>query len=163
MWSTVSTKKLILPEKLELWAQKIKDQGLTIATINGSFDLMHAGHLHILYEASKQADVLLVALNSDASIQGYKSISRPIIPLKYRLQMMAAIEFVDFITYFDELTPCNLLQKVRPFVHCNGAEYGADCIEKNVVEENGGRVHIINLVEGLSTSKIIEKVKLCDK
>src|SRR5262245_48932208 len=95
-------KKLIEPKNLEKKIEELKNKGLTIATLNGSFDLMHAGHLYIISEAKHQGDVLLVALNSDSSIQRYKGSMRPIIPLKERLEMMAALEFVDFVTWFDE-------------------------------------------------------------
>ena len=151
--------KLILPEEIEMTIAVLKSEGKTIATLNGSFDLLHAGHLEILTEAASQADVLLVALNSDASIQQYKSPHRPIIPLKYRLQMMSALAMVNYVTWFEELDPRDLLSKVRPHVHVNGVEYGQECIEKEVVIQGGGRVHIVSLADGLSTSSIIEKIQ----
>lgn len=156
-------RKFIPPENLEETVKRLKSEGKSIATLNGSFDLLHAGHLHIIYEASKQADVLLVALNSDESIQSYKSPDRPIIPLEYRMQMMAALGFVGFITFFEETTPLNFLEKVKPDVHVNGAEYSEDCIEAPLVKSFGGRIHIVNLIEGLSTTQVIKKVhSLCD-
>jgi len=160
---TFCSQKTVLPHLLEETVQTLRGQGKTIATLNGSFDLMHAGHLEIIYEASKQADILLVALNSDASIQQYKSPARPIIPLEYRLRMMAALAFVDYVTWFEETDPRALLEKIRPDVHVNGAEYGSNCIEADVVKRHGGRMHIVELVPGLSTSRIIAKIKsLCD-
>ncbi len=155
--------KTIRPENLEEVVARLRSEGKTIATLNGSFDLMHAGHLEIIYEASLQADILIVALNSDASIQKYKSPQRPIIPLDYRLRMMAALGFVDYVTWFEETDPRMLLQKIRPDVHVNGAEYGHNCIEADVVKQHGGRIHIVELIPGLSTSRIIKKIKnLCD-
>lgn len=154
--------KTIRPDRLEEAVQKIRAEGKTIATLNGSFDLMHAGHLEIIYEASKQADVLIVALNSDASIKKYKSPSRPIIPLEYRLRMMAALDFVGYVTWFEETDPRALLEKVRPDVHVNGAEYGHNCIEADIVKRHGGTIHIVQLVPGLSTSNILAKIKSCD-
>lgn len=155
--------KTIHPDSLETFVQQWRSEGKTIATLNGSFDLMHAGHLEIIYEARLQADILLVALNSDASIQKYKSPTRPIIPLNYRLQMMAALDFVDYVTWFEETDPRALLEKIRPNVHVNGAEYGHNCIEADVVKQHGGRIHIVELVPGLSTSRILAKIKsLCD-
>lgn len=115
--------------------------------------------MKIIYEASTLADVLIVALNSDSSIRKYKSEKRPIIPLEYRLQMMAALEFVDFVTYFDETDPIKILDVIKPNVHVNGAEYGQNCIEREIVEKNGGRIHIVDLKPGLSTTNIIEKIK----
>ena len=142
---------------MERKVQDLKDEGLKIATVNGSFDLMTAGHLEILYQGSQTADVLIVALNSDESIKKYKSPKRPIIPLYDRLRMMTAIEFVDFVTWFEETDPIQLLEIIKPHVHVNGSDYGADCIEAPTVIKNGGRVEIIHRGSDLSTSEIIKK------
>jgi rfaE bifunctional protein nucleotidyltransferase chain/domain len=152
-------KKLIAPERLEASIAQLRAQKLTIATLNGSFDLLHAGHLFILHEASKQADRLIVALNSDHSIQKYKSRNRPIVPLAYRLEMVAALSFVDFVTWFDETDPRALLTKIQPDVHVNGAEYGADCIEAETVALHGGHLHLVKRIPSLSTSALIERIK----
>lgn len=146
--------KVVPPEQCSQWSDSIRNSGKTIATLNGSFDLMHAGHLHILYEASKQADILLVALNSDLSIKKYKSPLRPMIPLEFRLQMISAIEFVDFVTWFDETDPCRILQDIKPDIHVNGSEYRELCLEESVVP----RVHYVDLIPGLSTSQIVENI-----
>jgi len=131
----------------------------TIVTLNGSFDLLHAGHLQMIHTAALQGDCLLMLLNSDSSIRQYKSPDRPIIALEYRLQMVAALEAVDAVSWFEETDPRAVLGRVRPDVHVNGAEYGPNCIEAEVVKQHGGRVHIVDLVPGLSTSKIIEKIQ----
>lgn len=157
-WQNSYKKKCIDPSELRNKISELRQAGLSIATLNGSFDLMHAGHLHILYEASQTADVLIVALNSDNSIKRYKDPERPIIPLKYRMMMMAAIEFVDFVTWFEETDPRKILEVIKPDVHVNGAEYGENCIEADTVKKNGGRIHIVNLIPGLATSKIINKI-----
>lgn len=157
-WSEAYKQKLIDPKELIETVAEIKDRGLSIATLNGSFDLMHAGHLQIIYEASLQADILILALNSDSSIKAYKSPDRPIIPLEYRLQLMAALEFVDFVTWFNETDPLRILDEIKPDVHVNGAEYGENCIEADVVKRNGGKIHIVKLVPGLSTSQILKKI-----
>ncbi|PCI93055.1 D-glycero-beta-D-manno-heptose 1-phosphate adenylyltransferase [Candidatus Aerophobetes bacterium] len=163
LWKAKSKEKLIDPSDIEKKVEAIKSSGRTLATLNGSFDLLHAGHLQILFEASQQADVLLVALNSDSSIQAYKDVRRPIVPLEYRIEMMCALEFVNFVTWFDETTPLKLLEKIKPDVHINGAEYGKDCLEANVVKQGGGKLHIVDVVPGLSTTKLIEKIKkICD-
>jgi len=156
-------KKEVAPSEIEKKVQELKSCGKTIVTLNGSFDLLHAGHLEIIAQAALQGDVLIVALNTDASIQKYKNPTRPIIPLKYRLRMMAALEMVDYVTWFEETDPCQILQNIKPDVHVNGAEYGENCIEAEVVKKNGGRMHIVSLVPGLSTSSIIKKIReLCD-
>ncbi len=154
-------KKLIEPAELEQTARAIREAKKTIATLNGSFDLLHAGHLYIIHQAKLQCDCLIVALNSDASIQKYKSPKRPIISLQDRLSMMAALEFVDFVTWFEETDPRALLERIRPDVHVNGAEYGAQCIEAPVVLKLGARLHLVERIDALSTSAIIEKIK-CD-
>jgi rfaE bifunctional protein nucleotidyltransferase chain/domain len=161
-WQKYSSQKRIAPSILPSLVKSLRDDKKTIATLNGSFDLLHAGHLHILYEASEQADILIVALNSDASIQTYKSADRPIIPLKYRIEMLSALGFVDYVTWFQETTPLALLDTIAPDVHVNGVEYGNNCIEKEIVERNGGRLHIVDLIPGLSTSAIVDKIgQLC--
>lgn len=158
-WAEAYQHKLILPPDLEAACRRMKAEGKTIATLNGSFDLLHAGHLHMIYEASQQGDVLIVALNSDASIRQYKSPLRPIIPLEYRLQMMAALQFVSYVTWFEETDPRQLLSLIQPDVHVNGSEYGENCIEAEVVRKHGGTVHIVQLVPGLSTTEIVKKIQ----
>ncbi|MGH2612547.1 MAG: adenylyltransferase/cytidyltransferase family protein [Rhabdochlamydiaceae bacterium] len=150
--------KWIEPTALVSKVEKLKAQGKKIATLNGSFDLLHAGHLHIIYEASLQGDVLIVALNTDHSIQTYKNLTRPIVSLPYRARMIAALGFVSFVTCFDETDPRAILEKIRPHVHVNGAEYGVECIEADIVKRHGGKIHIVPLIPGLSTSNLIKKI-----
>lgn len=150
--------KVISPDLLAQKVSELRAQGKTIATLNGSFDLMHAGHLEMIYQASCQADVLIVALNTDSSIQQYKSLLRPIIPLDLRLRMMAALDMVDYVTWFDETDPRQILSIIQPDVHVNGSEYGENCIEAEVVKAHGGRIQIVPLVPEMSTSQIIKKI-----
>jgi rfaE bifunctional protein nucleotidyltransferase chain/domain len=158
-WSSAYYHKVIPPEHLAQRVQELRSQHVKIATLNGSFDLLHAGHLQIIFEASQLGDILIVALNSDRSIQQYKSPKRPIVPLEYRLQMMAALEFVDYLTWFEETDPRQLLTIIKPDIHVNGAEYGENCIEAETVRSFGGHLHIVQLVPGLSTSTIIRKIQ----
>lgn len=158
-WDREFKKKFIPPADLPAFVDSLRREGKTIATLNGSFDLLHAGHLHIIFEAAAQADFLIVALNSDDSIKKYKSVNRPIIPLVDRLKMMAAISCVGAVTWFDETDPRAILSIIRPDVHVNGAEYGSQCIEADTVKEHGGKIHIVSLVPGLSTSEIIKKIQ----
>lgn len=158
-WVQAYQKKVIHPSQLASRVNEIRMQKKKIATLNGSFDLLHAGHLQIIFEASQVGDILIVALNTDSSIQQYKSPKRPIIPLEYRLQMMAALEFVDYVTWFEETDPRKLLSIIQPDIHVNGAEYGANCIEAETVKSHGGKIHIVELVPGLSTSVIIQKIQ----
>lgn len=159
LWSQCYRNKVIDPLELSLRISELRSQNKTISTLNGSFDLLHAGHLQIIFEASQLGDVLIVALNSDNSIRQYKSPKRPIIPLEYRLQMMTALEFVDYVTWFEETDPRAILSMIKPNIHVNGAEYGENCIEAETVKSNGGRIHIVDLVPGLSTSMIVNKIQ----
>ncbi len=158
-WKAFSTTKIFPSQSLMTILNNQRSLGKTVATLNGSFDLLHAGHLHILYEASKTADILVVALNTDASIQRYKSTSRPIIPLQERLEMVAALGIVDYVTWFEEDDPRNLLHLLRPDVHVNGAEYGHNCIEADIVRECGGRLHLVDRIPGLATSQILSTIR----
>lgn len=158
-WAEACQKKWIHPEHLETTVADLRRDNKTIATLNGSFDLLHAGHLYMIYEASKQADVLILALNSDASIKAYKSPQRPIVSLNDRLQLVSALEFVSYVTWFEETDPRSLLARIKPDVHCNGSEYGSDCLEASTVASHGGKVHIIDLIPGLSTTAIIHKIR----
>ena len=155
--------KIISPDEISDLMLEEKKKGKSVVTLNGSFDLLHAGHLQIIFEAKEQADVLVIALNSDPSIQKYKSPLRPIIPLAYRMEMVAALEPVTYVTWFDETDPREILKKIKPDVHVNGAEYGAECVEAEVVREIGARLYLVDRVPSLSTSQIIEKIKkVCD-
>lgn len=159
LWSTAYQDKVIAPQDLPAAIEALRKQGKSIVTLNGSFDLLHAGHLQIIFEASQQGDILIVALNSDASIKQYKSPKRPIIPLEYRLQMMAALGFVSYVTWFEETDPRLLLSIIKPDVHVNGSEYGENCLEAETVRAHGGKIHIVQLVPGLSTSNILRKIE----
>ena len=157
-WPDYCKEKYIDPKHLNEKISGLKKAGKSIVTLNGSFDLLHAGHLYMISQAAQQGDILVVALNTDRSIQEYKSPTRPIIPLSYRLQMMAALGFVTYVTWFDETDPRTILGVIKPNIHVNGAEYGHNCIEADVVKSNGGKVCIVSLVPGLSTSQIIKKI-----
>ncbi len=151
-------KKIKTREEIRQIAQNLRKQGKKIATINGSFDILHVGHIKMLQEAKKQGDVLILGLNSDSSIKQYKSKDRPINPQEARAEMLAALECIDYITIFDETDPIALLDVIRPDIHVNGSEYGHDCIERPIVEKHGGKIHIVKLVDGYSTTKMIEKI-----
>lgn len=157
-WEEAFREKFINPKDLEKKVKQIKQKG-KIATLNGSFDLLHAGHLHIIYKASQIADYLIVAINSDSSIKNYKSKNRPIIPLKYRMQMVSSIGFVDFVTYFSETDPRKILEIIKPDFHVNGKEYEKNCIEQETVEKFGGKLFFVERVFSLSSSEIINRIK----
>ena len=161
-WKKNCQRKVIAPDKIEARLEKERKLGKTIVSLNGSFDLLHAGHLQIIYEAAQQGDILIIALNSDKSVQSYKGPLRPIVSLEGRLEMLAALEFVDFVTWFEERTPLEILKKIRSHVHVNGAEYSVDCIEAELLKKMKTRLHLFKRIPSLSTSALIEKVKKCD-
>ncbi|MBN8555378.1 MAG: HAD-IIIA family hydrolase [Deltaproteobacteria bacterium] len=148
--------KIISRDQISKVIQQERSKGRKIVTLNGSFDLLHEGHQKILAEAKAQGDILLVALNSDASIQTYKSPDRPLNSENSRLRRMSAFSEVDYVTLFSETTPLDLLEDIRPDVHVNGSEYGENCIEAPLVKKYGGRIHIVKLVEGRSTSALLQ-------
>jgi D-glycero-beta-D-manno-heptose 1-phosphate adenylyltransferase len=159
MKPTDCNSKIKTREEIIQIAEKARDDGKTIVTLNGSFDLLHAGHLDILEEAAYQGDILIVGLNSDKSVKSYKGDKRPIISEEHRARMLADLSFIDYITLFDEPECLAFVESVKPDVHVNGADYGKDCIESQVVKKYGGRIHIVNFKTPISTSKIIEKIK----
>ena len=136
-----------------------KDQGKTIVMTNGCFDLLHLGHLDFLERSKAMGDVLIVALNRDDSITRLKGTSRPVNDFESRAKILASLSFVDFVIGFDEDTPEKLYSQLLPHILVKGEDYkdskvaGADA-----VIENGGRVEFIPLLEGYSSSKIIEKI-----
>jgi D-beta-D-heptose 7-phosphate kinase/D-beta-D-heptose 1-phosphate adenosyltransferase len=151
--------RLVPRHLLAQLAANLRAKGKRIVTINGSFDVLHSGHLHILNEARLRGDVLFVALNSDKSVKGYKGAGRPLIGERSRAEMLLALRMVDFVHIFDEPDPIAFLKEVRPDVHVNGSEYGADCIESQTVRECGGRIHIVDRIPGLSTSRLIDSLQ----
>ncbi len=136
----------------------IRQQGKTIVTINGCFDLLHSGHIYILSEAAKQGDILVVGLNSDASVVRNKGNTRPLIPEAERAELLCSLEMVDFVVIFPEKDCINFVKRISPDVHVNDSHYGWNCIERQSVEESGGRLHICNKIEGESTTDIIKKI-----
>ncbi len=158
VWEQAYLEKCLFPANLKVKLAALRKEKKSIATLNGCFDLLHVGHLHMFYEASKFADILIVALNSDSSIKKYKGEDRPIHPLNERMQMVGALGFVDYVTFFEEATPNDLLEIIRPDVHVNSVEYGKDCIEAPIVTKYGGRIELVSFVEGFSTTKTLAKI-----
>jgi len=144
--------------ELLLIVEEFKNQGKKIVTFNGSFDILHAGHIKAFREAKSKGDCLIVFINSDKSVKSYKGEDRPIIPEQDRALMVSAIDGVDYVSLFDESDPRVVLEQIKPHIHCNGLEWGENCVEAKVVKENGGEIHILKQHNGISTSKIIEKI-----
>ncbi len=140
-------------------ARSIKEAGKKIVFTNGCFDLLHIGHVRYLRAAKDQADVLLIAVNSDRSMARIKGPGRPIVSQDERAEVLASLECVDYVTIFDELDPLATIELVTPDVLVKGADWKEDAIiGRDVVEAAGGRVVRIPLTEGASTSAIIRKI-----
>jgi rfaE bifunctional protein nucleotidyltransferase chain/domain len=151
--------RLVPRHALGQLATTLRAKGKRIVTVNGSFDVLHNGHLYILNEARQRGDILIVGLNSDASVRGYKGASRPIVTERQRAEMLLALRMVDYVHIFDEADPIAFLKEVNPDVHVNGSEYGEHCIESDTVRRGGGRVHIVNRIPGLSTSGVLASLQ----
>jgi rfaE bifunctional protein nucleotidyltransferase chain/domain len=133
---------------------------VTTVFTNGCFDILHPGHISYLESARALGDVLVVALNSDSSVRTLKGEGRPVNPLESRLRMLGALSCVDLVTSFDEQTPESLISRVLPTILVKGGDYTAEQIAGAVqVQESGGRVVVLDFLEGHSTSTLIEKIK----
>ena len=151
--------KIVSGAELQNIVEKLKQENKKIVTTNGAFDLLHAGHIKSLKFAKEQGDILIVGLNSNSSIKKYKSKKRPIIPETERAYLLSSVKYVDYITIFEEETPLNLLEIIKPDVHVKGSEYKKNILEKKVVEKYGGKVVFIEReVNDVSTTKIIERI-----
>jgi D-beta-D-heptose 7-phosphate kinase/D-beta-D-heptose 1-phosphate adenosyltransferase len=153
------------PKVLEgaLLAQELESRrrlGQRVAFTNGCFDLLHVGHVQYLHEARAQADLLVVGLNSDASVQSLKGPGRPVNPVEARAQVLAALQAVDYITVFDAPTPLELIEALRPDVLVKGADYRKDEVVGGAfVESYGGRVYLAALREGYSTTRLLQRLQ----
>ncbi len=146
----------ILKEKLDL----LRREGKKIAFTNGCFDILHVGHVRYLRAAKKTADVLVLALNSDSSVQSIKGVKRPLVPEEERAEILAALDIIDFVTIFPELTPLELINYLKPDIIIKGGDWPEDkVVGRDEVKKWGGRVIIIPEVEGKSTTNIVEKIK----
>jgi D-beta-D-heptose 7-phosphate kinase/D-beta-D-heptose 1-phosphate adenosyltransferase len=133
--------------------------GRTIVFTNGVFDILHAGHVQFLRQAKALGDVLVVAVNSDASTRRQKGAGRPINSECDRLALVAALDMVDHVLLFDEDTPIPLIQTLRPHVHVKGGDYANQPLpEEAVVHAAGGRIVILPLVGSISTSSVIDRI-----
>ena len=131
----------------------------TVVFTNGTFDIIHRGHVEYLTGAKKLGDALIVGLNTDASIRRIKGKGRPINPNADRAVVLAALTPVDYVCFFGENTPHNIIAKLKPDVLVKGADWSLDAIVgKEIVEKNGGVVRTIPLVKGRSTTNMIERV-----
>lgn len=147
------------PELIDALATE-RERGKTIAFANGVFDILHVGHVRYLQDASRVADVLVVAVNSDASVRAIKGEGRPIMPERERAEIVSAIRGVAYVTIFEESSPGRLLQTLKPDFQCKGTDYTADSVpEASVVKAYGGKVVIVGDPKDHSTTEMLGRLR----
>lgn len=144
--------------------QQIVSQGKTIVFTNGCFDIIHRGHVEYLLKARQYGDVLVIGLNSDSSVTRLKGPGRPIMPQDDRALLLASLEMVDYVVIFEESTPLRLVELIRPHILVKGGDYPLNnIVGREIVENSGGKVLTVPLVEGRSTTSIIQKIVMLTK
>jgi D-beta-D-heptose 7-phosphate kinase/D-beta-D-heptose 1-phosphate adenosyltransferase len=139
--------------------RRLRREGQTVVFTNGCFDLLHGGHIRLFREAKRRGDVLVVALNTDASVRKLKGPSRPVFPLKERLEVLAAVADIDYLTWFSEETPRRTIAALLPDVLVKGGDWTPDgVVGKAEVEGAGGRVVIVPYLKGRSSTSIIDRI-----
>jgi len=157
--------KLKTLEELAAMRQQWAAEGRKVVWTNGCFDLVHAGHVRSLRDAKSLGDILIVGINSDRSVRENKGSARPLVGERDRAELLGAFEAVDYVTIFDEPNPVAVLARLRPDIHCKGAEYadGARPVpESETVLGYGGEIRFLPFHPGLSTTALIERIR-CDK
>ena len=137
----------------------LKKEGKKVVFTNGCFDILHVGHLRYLEQAKDQGDILVIGVNSDASVRRLKGPTRPINSELDRAEILAGLRAVDYTVIFEEDTPVELIDELKPSIHVKGGDYKKeDLPETEVVERNGGEVRILMLVDGKSTTSVVNKI-----
>jgi len=141
-------------------AAQARAAGRRVVVANGAFDLLHVGHVRYLAAARAHGDVLFVAVNSDASVRVLKGPARPIVPAAERVEILAALESVDWLVLFDEPSVAEVLRELRPDVHAKGTDYTAETVpERAVVAEWGGRTEICGDPKDHATTDLITEIR----
>ncbi len=144
----------------DLLAEFRRPRTLRLAFTNGCFDVLHRGHVEYLHQARQLGDILVVAVNTDASVERLKGPGRPVVPQADRALVLAGLESVDAVTLFHEDTPLSLIQALLPDVLVKGGDYEPDrVVGRQAVEAAGGEVHIIPFLTGRSTSALIQQIR----
>ena len=152
--------KILDGKNLDAWLDACRNEGKSIVFTNGCFDILHRGHVEYLAKAAAFGDVMVIGLNTDASVKRLKGPSRPVNDEKSRAFVLAGLEFVSAVVLFDEDTPYNLIKTVQPDVLVKGSDYKPEnIVGYDIVTAKGGKVVTVDLVEGFSTTKTIEKMK----
>lgn len=153
------TDKIVSFPHIPAIAEQLRKDGKTIVFTNGCFDLVHAGHVSYLSAAADLGDVLILGLNTDASVRKIKGEKRPVIRQEDRASLVAALQMVDFVVLFDAPDPLDLIEAIRPDVLVKGADWPIDAIVgADSVTARGGRVARIDLVPGISTTTLIQRI-----
>lgn len=146
---------------LKYLVKQFKKNNQKIVITNGCFDILHAGHITLLKKSKKLGDKLIVAINSDDSVKKIKGTKRPINSLINRMNVLSEIECVDWITFFNEINPRKIYNYLQPDIITKGADYKInDVIGGKEIKKTGGKVIIVDLLKGISTTSIINKSKL---
>ncbi len=152
--------QVINREQISSFVEKLHKSGKTVVATNGCFDILHVGHVRYLQETKSFADYSIVLLNSDKSVKSIKGPTRPINNENDRAEILCALSCVDYVVLFDEDSPRNLLDEIKPDVYTKGADYTMETLpEADIMRKNGTRVEFIKFVEGKSTTSTIEKMK----
>ena len=158
--SVAARDKVVERAALSETLERRRAAGESIVFTNGCFDILHVGHARYLAEARALGDLLVVGLNSDSSVRGLKGSGRPIVPEAERAEMLGHLAAVDYVCLFDEGRPDNLIEVVRPNIHAKGGDYRPeDLPEGEVVRKHGGRVVVLSLTEGKSTTNLVEAIR----
>lgn len=151
---------LIERNLVENFCEELRRQGKKIVFTNGCFDILHAGHVRYLTAAKSLGDVLIVGLNTDESVRALKGESRPVNNQKDRAEVLLGLKAVDYVTFFGERTAENLIAEVKPDIYAKGGDYTLETLpEAKIVQSYGGKVEFIQLVEGKSTTNIINAIQ----
>lgn len=151
--------KIISQKKMISLAKIFKSKKEEVVLVSGSFDIVHARHINFLEKSKKNGKHLFVLINSDESIKKYKGPNRPIINEALRAKLIASIYCVDYVCLFDEINPKKIISQIKPNIYCNGPDWGNNCIEKETVEQFGGKVKVIRgIKKDISTSLIINNI-----
>ena len=146
-------------EEITQLIKSLHNEGKTVVTTNGCFDILHVGHVRYLQKTKSFADTLIVLLNSDKAVRSIKGPTRPINNENDRAEILCALSCVDYVVMFDEDSPRNLLDEMKPDVYTKGADYTMETLpEADIMRKNGTRVEFISFAEGKSTTRIINKV-----
>ena len=153
--------KVLARQELLDEVKKLNLQNKTIGLTNGCFDLLHTGHIKSIEEAKHRCDYLVVLVNSDTSIKQLKGDTRPIIKEADRTYTLASLVYVDFVCVFNETSPLKLIELIKPDIYFKGSDYDLNELpEALAVKSYGGRVENLKLIEGYSTTKLIDKIRL---